>query len=429
MKNKKKDKLIKNLFSKLWPINRSITGPGLFKSLRIIKKEVKLLKIKKIKSGTKVFDWVIPKVWNVSEAWIKDEKGKKILDFKKNNLHLMGYSSPVNRLVTYKKMNKHLFSLKKQPNAIPYVTSYYKKNWGFCIKDNERKKINKKKKYHVFINSKFSKGSMNYGEVFLKGRSKKEILFSTYLCHPSLANNELSGPILATLIYKWLVKKKRYYSYRIIFIPETIGSIAYLNKNLQNLKKNIIAGFVLSCVGDEKSYSYMPSRNGNTLSDLQIKNVFKKNKIKYKKFSWLDRGSDERQYCAPGVDLPVASLMRSKYGTYKEYHTSLDTFENVLTEKGLRETFKLYKEIIENIEKNLYPSALNKCEPFMTKYKLYKTVSIKNSYLKKGNLLLNLLTYSDGTISAKDIARKIKINYNEVLKQIAFLKKIKLLEL
>ena len=141
-------------------------------------------------------------------------------------------------------MNKHLFSLKKQPNAIPYVTSYYKKNWGFCIKDNERKKINKKKKYHVFINSKFSKGSMTYGEVFLKGKSKKEILFSTYLCHPSLANNELSGPILATLIYKWLVKKKRYYSYRIIFIPETIGSIAYINKNLQNLKKNIIAGFV-----------------------------------------------------------------------------------------------------------------------------------------------------------------------------------------
>ena len=167
------------------------------------------MKIKNIKTGTRVFDWVVPKVWNVSEAWIKDEEGKKILDFKNNNLHLMGYSSAINKLMTYNNMNKHLFSLKKQPNAIPYVTSYYKKNWGFCIKDNERKKINKKKKYHVFINSKFSKGSMTYGEVFLKGKSKKEILFSTYLCHPSLANNELSGPILATLIYKWLVKKKR----------------------------------------------------------------------------------------------------------------------------------------------------------------------------------------------------------------------------
>ncbi len=422
--------LILKIFHKLWPINRSITGKGFTKSLKIIQKELKGLKIKKIKTNSKVFDWKIPKEWNVSEAWIKDENGKKILNYKDNNLHLMGYSKPINKFVNFKTLSSHLFSSKDQPNAIPYVTSYYNKNWGFCLSHKTRKKLNKKKKYRVLIKSKFSNGFLRYGEIIIPGKSKKEILISTYLCHPSLANNELSGPILTLLISNWLKAiKKRNYTYRIIFIPETIGSIAYIHKNLDILKKRIIAGFVVTCVGDDRNYSYLPSKKENTVADKVIKKVLKRNKIKHKKYSWLERGSDERQFCSPGVDLPVASLMRTKYGEYKEYHTSLDKFGNVVTEKGILGSFRVYKKIISELEKNIYPNALYKCEPQMSKRRLYPKVSMKNTLNKRNKILSNILTYSDGSLSAEDISKKIKINYKKVLSEIKFLEKYKLIEI
>jgi aminopeptidase-like protein len=422
--------LIRKIFNNLWPINRSITGMGFLKSLKIIKKEIKNLKIKKIKSGTKVFDWKIPKEWNVNEAWIKDENGNEILNYKNNNLHLMGYSTPVNRLINYKELNSHLFSINSQPNAIPYVTSYYNKNWGFCLKYKDRKKLDKKKKYRVYIKSKLSNGFLRYGEIIIPGKSKKEILISTYLCHPSLANNELSGPILTLLIANWLKKiKKNNYTYRIIFIPETIGSISYIKKNLDILKKRLIAGFVITCVGDDRNYSYLASRNENTVADRVIKKILKKNKIRYKKFSWLERGSDERQYCSPGVDLPVASLMRTKYGEYKEYHTSLDKFGSVVTEKGILSSLRVYKKIFSEIEKNIYPTALNKCEPQMSKRNLYPKISMKNTLNNKNKMWSNILSYSDGKMSAEDMSKKININYKIVLKEIKFLEKNKLIEI
>jgi aminopeptidase-like protein len=352
--NTKNNLIIKKLIRSLWPINRSISGKGFDKSLKIIKNEIRTLKIKKIKTDSKVFDWIVPQEWNVTEAWIKDEDGKEIINFKNNNLHLMGYSQPIDKVLNFNQLNAHLYSLKTQPDAIPYVTSYYNKNWGFCLKYRERKKLNKKKKYHVFIKSKFIKGFLRYGEIILPGRSKKEIFISTYLCHPSLANNELSGPILTSLISSWLEKKNnRFYTYRIIFIPETIGSIVYIKKNLDNLKKRMLAGFVVTCVGDERNYSYLPSRSGDTVSDRIIKKTLNENKIKYKSYTWLDRGSDERQYCSPGVDLPVASLMRSKYGTYKEYHTSLDVFGNVVTTRGLLQSLNIYKKMIQELDTNI----------------------------------------------------------------------------
>jgi len=423
-------KIVKKLIRKLWPINRSITGRGFAKSLKIIKNEINILKIKKLKTSSKVFDWTVPLEWNVSEAWIKDENGIEIINFKNNNLHLMGYSQPINKLLTFKELNLHLFSLKNQPKAIPYVTSYYNKNWGFCLEHKERLKLDKKKKYRVCIKSRLSKGFLRYGEIILPGKSKKEIFISTYLCHPSLANNELSGPILATLISRWLKKNSnRFYTYRIIFIPETIGSIAYIKKHLNILKKRVLAGFVLTCVGDERTYSYLPSRNGNTVSDQVIKDTLNKNRIKYKTYSWLDRGSDERQYCSPGVDLSIASLMRSKYGTFKEYHTSMDTFGKVVTTKGLLQSLNIYKKILQEIEKNIYPTAVNKCEPQMSKRNLYPTISIKNFLSKRNMLISNILSYSDGKISAKDISKKLNINYKKILAEINFLRKNKLVEL
>ena len=234
-----------NLYSlaeKLFPINRSITGEGVRSTLKILKDINHSLKISEIRSGTKVFDWKIPLEWNVRDAWVKDKNNKKIIDFRKNNLHLMGYSIPVNKLVKLNELKKHLYFHESRPNAIPYVTSYYKKKWGFCLSKNQLKKL-KNETYKVKIDSNFKKGSLTYGEVFIPGRLKKEIFLSTYICHPSLANNEVSGPCVAIFISNWIKKiTNRKYSYRIIFIPETIGSIAYLSKNYKKMKKKNSGG-------------------------------------------------------------------------------------------------------------------------------------------------------------------------------------------
>ena len=418
--------LIKKLFENLWPINRSITGRGFLLSLKIIKKKINSLKIKKIKTGTKVFDWKIPQEWNVKNAWIKDHAGNEIVNLRNNNLHLVGYSKPINKTLNYSKLEKHIHTLKKYPNAIPYVTSYYKKNWGFCIKDNLKKKLNKKGKYKVYIDSKFSNGHLRYGEVLIRGKSKKEIFFSTYLCHPSLANNELSGPILTTILINWLKRKKRNYTYRLVFIPETIGSIAYLHKNIDKIKKKIIAGFVVTCVGDERNFSYLSSRLKNTVSDKVILRILKKNKIKYKTFNWLDRGSDERQYCSPGIDLPVASLMRSKYGTYKEYHNSMDKFGTVVTTKGILETLNIYKQIIQDLEKREFPITKVNCEPNLGKRHLYPAISKAESNRGNSKRLLDILSYCDGSKSLEEICSILSINSRELNKNLNILKKSKL---
>ena len=226
------------LGKKLWPLKRSITGKGVNQTLKILKNYNNKLKIIKFKSGKKVFDWTIPNEWVVNEAWIKDDNGKKIINFDENNLHLLGYSSSIKKKLFLKQFMNRLHFHKKQPNAIPYVTSYYKKNWGFCLTYNQLSKMNKKKKYEIYINSKFKKGSLSCAEIYLPGKSKKEILFSTYICHPSMANNELSGPMISIFLSKWLKNKKnRKWSYRFIFVPETIGSIAYLSRNFKKLKK------------------------------------------------------------------------------------------------------------------------------------------------------------------------------------------------
>ena len=229
-------KTLHTFAKKIWKYNRSLTGDGNRKTLKELKKVCNLLKIKEVKSGKKVFDWTVPKEWKVNSAFIIDPKGKKILDFSKNNLHLVGYSRFINKKMKFSELNKKLFSLPKQPNAIPYVTSYYNSDWGFCLDHNSRKKL-KKGIYHVKINSELFNGSMSYGEIIIKGRLKKEIFLSTYICHPSMANNELSGPIVSMALIKYFMKKKLNKTMRFIFIPETIGSLAYLSKKLKILKK------------------------------------------------------------------------------------------------------------------------------------------------------------------------------------------------
>ena len=405
---------ILDLSKKFYKIHRSISGYGVRKTLKIIKGEIPILKIKSLKSRKKVFDWKIPDEWNIQDAFIKDHNGKKIVDFKKNNLAIVNYSIPIKKKLSKNELFKHLYTLKKKPNSIPYVTSYYTKNWGFCLKHNDLKKF-KGDKFLIEIKSNFKKkGKLNYGELIIKGKSKKEILISTYICHPAMANNETSGPAVTTMLAKYFSTKNNYFTKRIIFIPETIGSIAYININLERLKKNIIGGYVVTCVGDERKYSYLQTKYENSLSDYAAISTMNKQKIKFIKYNFLDRGSDERQFNSPKVDLAIGSVMRSKYGTYPEYHTSDDNY-NLVTNKGLNDSYNLIKKIILNFDKFIIPFSKIICEPHLSKRKLYPSISSGNIGKYHRNII-NFLNYSDGKNNLKMISHLIKIDIKEVKK-------------
>jgi aminopeptidase-like protein len=392
----------------LWPINRSITGEGARETLKRISKHLPKLEIKSVQSGLKVFDWTVPKEWNVKEAYIITPDGKKICNFSENNLYLVGYSVPFNGRLELEELKKHLYTLPEQPNAIPYVTSYYDERWGFCITQEQFDSL-ENGNYSVVIDSTLSDGELNYGELLIKGKSDKEIFLSTYICHPSMANNELSGPTVVTFLSKWLQEiRETNYSYRIIFVPETIGSISYLSLNYKDMKNKIFAGFNVSCVGDDRAYSYVPSRKGNTISDLIAKHVLKWTDKNFVEYSWLDRGSDERQYCAPGIDLPIASIMRTKYGKYPEYHTSLDNLDNVVTPKGLNGGYFAIRKAIEAIERNKKYKTFVLCEPYMSKRGLYPTLSTKET-AKEVSLMMNFISYCDGENSLLEIAENLNV--------------------
>ena len=398
----------------LYPICRSLTGKGTKKTLSIIKNEFPSLKIYNVSSRSKVFDWNVPDEWNVSDAYVLDKKSNKIIDFKLNNLHLIGYSIPVNKIINKVELFKHLHSLLKQPEAIPYITSYYKKYWGFCVTHKKKNEFNKKykknDKFKVVIKSSLnSKGYLNYGELVIKGQSKQEILISTYICHPSMANNELSGPIVSMSLINYFKKIKNLSkTIRFIFIPETIGSITYISKNLYDLKSNLIGGYNLSCIGDERQHSCLLSKYENSPSDKALIEAYKKLRIKYKKYSFLKRGSDERQFNSPGIDLPITSIFRSKYGEYPEYHTSLDNF-SLVTIKGVKDGFKVACKAVNILLKKTIPQNLVLCEPQMGKRGLYPNISTKKQN-KITQKYMDFLQYADGKNDLKDISNKIQTN-------------------
>tara|TARA_Y100000590_G_C15744085_1_gene1021364 strand:+ start:1261 stop:2553 length:1293 start_codon:yes stop_codon:yes gene_type:complete len=416
----------------LFKLSRSLTGQGTKDTLIKIKKKFPRLKIHKVKSGTKIFDWKIPEEWNIKDAFIIDKNNKKIINFKKNNLHIVGYSKPIRKKLSKKDLLNKIYSLPSQPDAIPYVTSYYKKDWGFCATDIDRKKINKNyskdDKFKVVVDSSFKKnGFLQYGEYFIKGKTRKEIVISTYICHPSMANNELSGPIVSMSLMAYFSKlNKLDKSLRFIFIPETIGSLTFLKKNLKKLKKNFLAGFNLTCIGDERMYSCMLSKYSNSISDEAIISAYKKLKLKFKKYSFLKRASDERQYNSPGIDLPFTSVFRSKYHEYPEYHTSKDDFR-IVTKKGIKGSFDLMKLAIQIIQKNLYPKTKILGEPMLSKRGLYSTISIKNSW-KSSRRYLDVLQFSDGTNNLNKISKLSKINIKRLKKIIKILHNYNLID-
>ncbi len=427
---KKYGNKIYNLAENIFYLNRSITGEGVRQTFSQIKKILPKLKIHEIESKREVFDWQIPLEWNIKNAFIKKEK-KIILDFKKNNLHLVGYSQPINKTLNLKELKKKIHFLKKIPNAIPYVVSYYKKDWGFCMPFNKYKKL-KKGNYKVIIDSSFKKGSMTFGDMLIKGKSTKEILLTTYTCHPSMGNNETSGICLLTYLGEYLQelnkKRKLNFSYRLVFHPENIGAVAYINKNLKSLKKNVIAGYVLTCVGDNKVYSYLKSKEDKSLSNRAALNILKNNYKKFQLYEFCKSGSDERRYNAPGVDLPIGSLMRSKYGEYKEYHTSLDNLK-FISKDGFQKSFEIYVKILTLLENNFKYKIKTICEPNLGKRNLYPLVSKwpdPEKYKEIENLL-NFISYADGKNDLIFIADKLGISGLELIEIVENLKKKNLL--
>lgn len=389
----------------LFPICRSLTGDGVRFTLNYIKKLLPALQTFSVPSGTQAFDWKVPDEWTIRDAYVLDESGARVIDFKAHNLHVVGYSEPVDQWLSLEELQNFLHSIPDQPDAIPYVTSYYKRTWGFCISEQQRREL-RPGKYRAVIDSELSPGVLNYGELVLPGSERGEVLLSTYICHPSMANNELSGPVVTAALAQWLTGiVDRKYTYRIVFVPETIGSIAYLSRNLKHLKQHVVAGFNITCIGDDRCYSYLPSRAEDTLSDRAALHVLKHIDPSFKRYSYLDRASDERQYCSPGVDLPIASIMRSKYHEYPEYHTSLDDL-SLITPSGLQGGFDALSKTIAAIEFNPRPRVTVLCEPQLGKRGLYPTLSTKQS-THSVKAMMNLIAYSDGAMTLLEIAETI----------------------
>lgn len=413
------------LAEELFPICRSITGDGLRESLQRLT-QIAPFKQNEVATGTRCFDWVVPPEWNIRDAYIIDPSGHKIVDFKQNNLHVVGYSTPVSSRMSLDQLQQHLYSLPEQPDAIPYVTSYYSPRWGFCMTEEQRSSL-VPGDYEVVIDSDLKDGHLTYGELIIPGSTDEEVLLSSYLCHPSMANNELSGPIVTTYLARWLLGlESRRFTYRVVIVPETIGAIVYLSRNLASMRANTVAGFVLTCVGDDLDYSYLPSRAGDTLADQAAQHVLNHVHPNYSRYSYLDRGSDERQYCSPGVDLPVCSMMRSKYGTYPEYHTSLDNLEFVSPE-GLFGGYSVVQKALQCLELNERLRSTVCCEPQLGKRGLYPTISTKESNDRVRDMM-NFLAYADGKRSVLDIAETIGVPAWSLAELISRFKKERLLE-
>lgn len=391
------------LITGLYPICRSITGNGVRDTLARIRREIPLT-VHEVPSGTRVFDWTVPREWNIRDAWIVTPTGEKIAEFSRHNLHVLNYSVPIHRKMPLDALREHLFTLPQHPEWIPYRTSYYRDNWGFCISHNQYESL-PEGEYEVFIDSTLEPGHLSYGEYFIQGDSDEEVLLSCHVCHPSLCNDNLSGIALTTSLARHLAAQRNRYSYRFLFIPGTIGSITWLALNEQKTAK-IRHGIVVTCVGDAGRFSYKKSRQGSAEIDRAVLHVLGQRQEGFREIDFYPYGYDERQYCSPGFNLAVGSLSRSSHGQYAEYHTSADDL-SLVSPQALEESFDTYLAVIDVLENNRTYLNLNpKCEPQLGKRGLYSNVGASAGPKLREMPLLWVLNLSDGEHDLLQIAER-----------------------
>jgi aminopeptidase-like protein len=398
------------LTAELYPICRSITGEGVRQTLAKIQQRIPLQQYE-VPSGTKVFDWTVPKEWTIRDAYIKDATGKRIVDFHQNNLHVLNYSTPVHKSLSLAELKPHLFTIPNHPNWIPYRTSYYRQNWGFCLPHNQMQAL-QDADYEVRIDSVLEDGNLNYGECYLRGQSSDEILISCHVCHPSLANDNLSGIAVATFLATLLSGENLRYSYRFLFIPGTIGAITWLARNRHNTSR-IRHGLVLTGIGDNSGFHYKKSRRGNAEVDRAMAHVLRHCGEPSEVVEFSPYGYDERQYCSPGFNLPVGCLMRSVWGTFPEYHTSADNLDFVHPAK-LAGSLRLCCQLIDVLEHNRRYCNLNPfCEPQLGKRNLYRSTG-GESIDEAVHARLWVLNFSDGNNSLLDIAERSGLPFHVI---------------
>jgi aminopeptidase-like protein len=396
--------------AELYPICRSITGDGIRETLTLIGNRIPL-QIFEVPTGTAVFDWVVPKEWNIRDAYIKDAAGRRVVDFRRNNLHVLNYSTPIHKMLPLSQLREHLFTLPEYPDWIPYRTSYYKEQWGFCLTHNQLSGL-QDENYEVLIDSTLQDGHLSYGECFLPGQSEEEILISTHACHPSLANDNLSGLTVATYLAQLLAKRDLRYSYRFLFAPGTIGTITWLARNRDKVSR-IRHGLVLTGIGDRGGFHYKKSRRGEAEIDRVTAHVLRHCGEPSETLEFSPYGYDERQYCSPGFNLPVGCLMRSVWGTFPEYHTSADNLD-FIQPTALAGSLHTCLAIVNVLENNRrYMNQNPCCEPQLGKRNLYRSMG-GESIGQEINARLWVLNLSDGEHSLLDIAERSDMPFSAI---------------
>ena len=404
-------KALHDFVAELYPLCRSITGEGVRETLRLVQKRIPL-NIHEVASGTQVFDWTVPLEWNIRDAYVKNRAGERVIDFKASNLHVVNYSQPIRKLMKLEELKPHLHTLHEHPDWVPYRTSYYKDNWGFCLSQKQLSQM-ADEEYEVCIDSNLTQGALTYGECYLPGASTDEVLISCHVCHPSLCNDNLSGIAVATFLASNLVEQIRRYSYRLLFIPGTIGSITWLATHEQVIPR-IKHGFVLTGVGDAGPFTYKRSRRGDAEIDHAMAQVLKQAGEPYKLIDFFPYGYDERQYCSPGFNLPIGCLMRTPHGEYPEYHTSADSLD-FIKPQSLLGSLRHCLAVIDVLEHNhRYMNQNPKCEPQLGKRGLYRAVAGHQASQSRELIFLWVLNLSDGKHSLLDIAERADVPFAEV---------------
>lgn len=398
------------LIARLYPICRSITGNGVRETLQILREHIPL-EIREVPTGSKAFDWTVPREWNIHDAWIKNKAGERLVDFHKLNLHVVSYSSPVRCSMRLAELESHLFTVPGHPKRVPYRTSYYDDNWGFCLSEEQLTQFSDDETYEVCIDSSLTDGQLTYGEYLCEGEQAEEMLISCHICHPSLANDNLSGIALGVEIARHLSLSPRRYSYRFVFVPGGIGAITWLAHN-EGILARIRHGLVLTCVGDAGNITYKRSRRGDAEIDRAFAHVLRHSGEPHQVIDFFPYGYDERQYCSPGFDLPVGCLMRSPHGTFSEYHTSADNLDFIQGE-ALIDSLAKCLAVIDVIEHNgVYLNNSPKGEPQLGKRGLYQGLSAGAGQREREMALLWVLNLSDGTHSLLEVAERADLPFN-----------------